>query len=454
LLEGDWKQPPVLSLSQTVEGRRAVMKPIWSTLWGVLFSVWLGVSGVAAQDPLETLEQDLELPPPPAAAEAQPGYLGLTVDLMRADAKSVFIESVVEGGPAARGGLKADDVILEVDGQKISGLEDLGRMVGRPPGTVLTFKVRRNNVPQRFQVTVGARPSADQPADEAPANELPAPATPAAPQPEAATPVPGTEGGPTIVQGSRPQLGISVADAEQLTDADKRRFGVVVDSGAVISRIIEGAPAARAGLPLGGVVVSINGQRISSAQDIVDLVQTFRPGQMIEVTYWEGDRVGRKRVRVGSAAAAVAPAEDGAAQGTTRRPRRLGANRPLLNAIEQLLDDVLPPPPGRRRAGVDPPTPPVDIEVPAESAEPREPPPPPGEITPELPDVDVEPPVTGPGDRPTPSIELPAPSAEVPGSTGSAEELEQLRKQAAEVQKQLESLLKRIEELEKKKQAG
>ena len=116
----------------------------------------------------------------------------------------------------------------------------------------------------------------------------------------------------------RPTLGISVADVSDLT---RRRYGVGVASGAVISQIREGSPAALAGLPLGGVIVSINGKRIGSAKDLVELMQVFRPGEQVEVTYFEGDRIGRKTIRlVGVPAVTAVPPPAGGHAGWARGP--------------------------------------------------------------------------------------------------------------------------------------
>jgi hypothetical protein len=239
-----------------------------------------------------------------------------------------------------------------------------------------------------------------------------------------------------LVEDSRPQLGIGVTDAARLNEADRLRLGVVVDSGAVISRINEGAPAARAGLPLGGVVVSINGQRIGTAQDIVDLVRTFKPGQEIEVTYWEGDRLGRKKVRVGSTVVAVTPGA-GLPGISALRPRRLGTDRPVLNALERLLDDVLPPAPAARGR--------ADAGEAGGTAAPAVPPPPPAmaEPKPDLPEIELE--------LPEPA-EPPAAATPDATSAGSASsELQELLKQAEEIQKQLDRIRQRINELEAKR---
>ena len=55
--------------------------------------------------------------------------------------------------------------------------------------------------------------------------------------------MPEAAGGHSVFKETRPQLGITVADAERLSDADKRRMGVVVYSGALIRNVPKGQPA-------------------------------------------------------------------------------------------------------------------------------------------------------------------------------------------------------------------
>ncbi len=431
----------------------------FSAVIGFLTLLCASIPTAWGQDAVGALERSLDDAPGTRSVlrpkERESGYLGISVDLVAPEGKSVYVLSVADGGPAAKAGLKANDVIVEVNRQPIGGLDDLDRVVRQPAGTKLEFQVRRDGALQRVSVTLEERPKDEErpapaggsePADD----ELPPPPPPAAEprteMPDRPTPdatMPRTDGGPSVVQGSRPILGISVADISDLT---KRRFGVTVDTGAVISNIREGTPAALAGLPLGGVIVSINGRRIGSANDIVEIVQAFRPGDDVEVTYFEGDRVGRKRIRLGRTAVAVVPATPPATEGDmaapTEPPLQLGrrrGERPLLDALERTLDAVLSPTPEARSpedaAPLPPPTPgagPTDPQA-ADMIPPPVPPTAPGEADADLPAVELEP-----------------PAANLPAPTGDAKELEELRSQAQTLQKQLELLLRRIEELEQK----
>ena len=415
-----------------------------SRTWGAILPLLVIALGgaVYGQESLEKLERklDVAIEPPeitrPAAASS--GFLGITVDLMAADGKTVFIVSVAEGGPAAQGGLKADDQIVSVNGRPISSLEALGEAVRQAAGTKLDFKVRRAGVVQKFEVTMGDRPAAE--SAEPVVGELPAPRA-------------GADDRSVVVEGSQPTLGISVADVNELT---RRRFGVVVESGAVISQIREGTPAALAGLPLGGVIVSINGKRIGSANDIVELIRAFRPGEEIEVTYFEGDRIGRKKIRLGRTVVAITPAAPRASSADvavdrTDPPLRLGrrraggGGRPILEALERTLDIVLPP---------------TDAARPADASAVASPRPAPGSDATAPPAMEVEPPPPPPPPLSAPRVAAPKPASrgmappvpELPEPV-VADELSVLRQQMEALQRQMLELQRKIDELEKKRNA-
>jgi serine protease Do len=101
--------------------------------------------------------------------------------------RGVLIRHVVAGQPADNGGVKADDVILAVDGAQIEGPRDLQRIISSTPvGRAVKLYVMRAGKEKELEVTIGpyqgatpARPRPQprrSPGPEAPAPKPPAPA--------------------------------------------------------------------------------------------------------------------------------------------------------------------------------------------------------------------------------------------------------------------------------------
>ena len=75
--------------------------------------------------------------------------------------RGVLIRNVVAGQPADKGGVKADDVILAVDGERIEGTRDLQRIISSTPvGRAVKLYVMRAGKEQELEVTVGLYQSA------------------------------------------------------------------------------------------------------------------------------------------------------------------------------------------------------------------------------------------------------------------------------------------------------
>jgi serine protease Do len=71
-----------------------------------------------------------------------------------------YVNSVTPGGPAERGGLQQGDVVLSLNGQKITDSNDLTRRVGQAkPGDNLRLEVLRDQRRQTINVRSGTRPS-------------------------------------------------------------------------------------------------------------------------------------------------------------------------------------------------------------------------------------------------------------------------------------------------------
>jgi len=59
-----------------------------------------------------------------------------------------------------------------------------------------------------------------------------------------------------------------------------QRFNV---SGAVVDYVTPGTPAQSAGLEVGDVIVSVNGQSVLSPTDLTTILQSLRPGDTIQL---------------------------------------------------------------------------------------------------------------------------------------------------------------------------
>jgi hypothetical protein len=91
----------------------------------------------------------------------------------------------------------------------------------------------------------------------------------------------------------RAMLGMRVAE---VNPSAIREYGLVVQQGALITALLRASPAERAGLPLGGVIVALDGQRIDAPEDMARVVQAAQPGQEVEIKYYEGARLFRKTI--------------------------------------------------------------------------------------------------------------------------------------------------------------
>lgn len=159
-----------------------------------------------------------------------------------------------------------------------------------------------------------------------------------------------------VPSGGSPSIGVSVVT---FTEQTRVQSGVPVRRGALIANVKSGSPAAQAGLPEGGVIVRFNDRPIGSDNDLINAVKASRPGQEVEISYYEGSRLSRKQLRVGSAGAASGgpglassapslppPPASGPGPiggGGTMGPGASG--RPFMQRLERMTENLSRPPP-------------------------------------------------------------------------------------------------------------
>jgi serine protease Do len=202
--------------------------------------------------------------------EVSRGYLGvgvleLTDDRVKAlhlkDDHGVEVNQIVENSPAAKAGIKPNDVILEVNGRPIEDRQEFQISIAETaPGTKVSLTLWRN----------GARQSVSATLDTLPPNFmlLMPPDAPMPPMPE--VPFNGGNQFPGIPANS-PIVGFL---GEELTGQLADYFGV--KHGVLVHSVNQNTPAERAGLKAGDVVVKVNGTPVMSPHEITGLVSASR----------------------------------------------------------------------------------------------------------------------------------------------------------------------------------
>ncbi len=129
---------------------------------------WRGSSHAVDVDAIVPLLAGLQGKPAEAAAPApsttsQRPWLGVScVDATAAQRGTATFGLVVRDatGPAAAGGVRQGDVIVNVDGAAISSMDAFATSIGkRKPGDAVALGVLRDGKPQTVTVTLGAKPN-------------------------------------------------------------------------------------------------------------------------------------------------------------------------------------------------------------------------------------------------------------------------------------------------------
>jgi serine protease Do len=216
--------------------------------------------------------------PRPGVLIAQPGdrqvfrfdgrgsQIGVMVsDLEDASATGVKVDEVERGSAAEKAGVKAGDIVVDFDGERVRSARQLTRLVRETPsGRTVKMTVRRGADRQTMDVT----PETDSVAGnfewrmdrdfereiergvEEGLRDLP----------RRMEPYFDFRGG----FGTRARLGVQV---QPLNDQLGEYFGVK-DGGVLVSRVTADSPAAKAGLKAGDVITKVNGESVRDPGDL------------------------------------------------------------------------------------------------------------------------------------------------------------------------------------------
>ena len=225
-------------------------------------------------------------PAPPAAARplrggrtvisrtaGRRGWLGvglgeITAERAKAlklkEQSGVEVTHVDENSPASKAGLKENDIILDINGQKVDDAEDFARTVGESaPGAKVTLGIWRAGAKQSISATLEARPAqyftfnGSNGAIVGPMPEMP--------------PFEFPDGPFSVLTGQSPRVGF---EGETLTPQLAEYFGV--KEGVLVRTVSAKTPAEKAGLKAGDVITKVGGTPVSSPREISGLIRAAR----------------------------------------------------------------------------------------------------------------------------------------------------------------------------------
>lgn len=248
--------------------------------------------------------QEKATPAPKAAAEGRAftfafgggSYLGIETDEVTREnvgkynlreVRGVGIEKVLDKSPAEAAGLQAGDVIVKFEGEEVTSVRKLMRLLNDvAPDHEARLKIVRNGDEREVTVTVGKRPTPEWkngafattfPEGRLGKLQMPEmpkmPAMPATPQWK----VEGVTPRAFAWVGSTRQIGVGITS---LTKQLGEVFGVPDGKGLLITEVRENSPASRAGLKAGDIIVEIDGKEISPNHSLLRTLHEKKEGDV------------------------------------------------------------------------------------------------------------------------------------------------------------------------------
>ena len=212
--------------------------------------------------------------PPAEKKQEEAGFLGVGVGPVEG---GLEVEIVVPDSAAAAYGIKVGDVIRQVNGKNTTSIDELkAALGGAPAGGKAKVLLRRKGADVTLNLVLGARGAKVEPPKSKPAA--------AAPKPKEKPPEkpPEKPKKKTEVRGT---LGIHA-----------RQTG---EGQVVITRVLPGAAAEKAGIKAGDLILKFGDSKVSSLKDLQGALGPLHAGNSITVRIRRGDEEKDMKVTLG-----------------------------------------------------------------------------------------------------------------------------------------------------------
>jgi S1-C subfamily serine protease len=219
------------------------------------------------------------------------GWLG--VGIGQNDKGQTELGSIDPESPAELAKLQVGDIVLKIGDRDITSPDVLAAEIRkRKPGQDVTLKVERDGKPMDVKIKLGEYPENEALREmevRFPGLFRPDVPPPPGPAPKAAQPGnPPRPGAPRAIAPktrewsyeTRKFIGVYCGE---LNRELAEHFGVKEGTALIVSKLTEGGPAQKAKLQVGDVIVSVDGKRVESVNDLIDLVQAKVKGTKVKL---------------------------------------------------------------------------------------------------------------------------------------------------------------------------
>ena len=197
-----------------------------------------------------------------AAEKAGPGYLGVSVrSLDRAELEKtgvmfgVQVAAVEKDGPAAKAGIKENDIIQTVNGEKVRSAQVLVDIIAeQAPGAEVKIGLWRDGKAQNVKAALGQRQQREKVVREVRKMKY--------------------------VFGSGAYLGIML---QELNADLAAYFSVQANEGVLIMSVEKDTPAEKAGLKAGDVIVQMGEKTVRAAADVHEALAALKKGDRVAI---------------------------------------------------------------------------------------------------------------------------------------------------------------------------
>jgi membrane-associated protease RseP (regulator of RpoE activity) len=202
------------------------------------------------------------------------GYLGVSIQDMTGrlakamDVKThegALVTEVIADSPAEEAGLKDEDIIVEMDGNKISDADDLRGAVRKlKPGTKVNLVVMRKDERKTFTASIGKQPHTRSYSYSFTPPALPH--TPRAPRIQ--------------VFVSTDALGMELSP---LNEQLGKYFEAPDGKGVLVNEVEEDSKAEKAGFMAGDVITKIGNEPVEDVRDVHNALRDYKKGEKADV---------------------------------------------------------------------------------------------------------------------------------------------------------------------------